>query len=50
VNAIVDLAKGDPRIVATPEQWGADPRLLNTPGGVVDLNPEGSATITPVTY
>jgi hypothetical protein len=37
VYAIVDLAKSDPRIVATPERWDADPRLLNTPGGVVDL-------------
>jgi putative DNA primase/helicase len=35
--AIVALAAEDPRIAATVEQWDADPWLLNTPDGVVDL-------------
>jgi putative DNA primase/helicase len=37
VNAVVSLARADPRIAATIEQWDADPWLLNTPTGVVDL-------------
>jgi putative DNA primase/helicase len=35
--AIVSLAKSDRLVAATPDQWDADPWLLNTPGGVVDL-------------
>lgn len=35
--AVVSLAGEDPRLVATTEQWDADPWLLNTPDGVVDL-------------
>jgi len=35
--AIVQLARADRRIAATVEQWDADPWLLNTPGGSVDL-------------
>jgi putative DNA primase/helicase len=34
---IADLAKSDPRIAASAGQWDADPWLLNTPAGVVDL-------------
>ena len=30
-------AKADRRHAATVDQWDADPWLLNTPGGVVDL-------------
>jgi putative DNA primase/helicase len=37
VAAIERLAKADRRIAATVDQWDADPWLLNTPGGVVDL-------------
>ena len=37
VAAAVTLARSDPRIAATVVQWDADPWLLNTPGGVVDL-------------
>jgi len=37
VAAIVTLARADRRIAATTEQWDADPWLLNTPGGIVDL-------------
>lgn len=37
VAAIERLAKADRRIAATVAQWDADPWLLNTPGGVIDL-------------
>ena len=37
VAAVERLAKSDRRHAATIEQWDADPWLLNTPGGVVDL-------------
>jgi putative DNA primase/helicase len=35
--AVVSLAAEDRRLTATTEQWDADPWLLNTPGGIVDL-------------
>ncbi len=37
VAAIERLAKADRRLAATTDQWDADPWLLNTPGGVIDL-------------
>jgi putative DNA primase/helicase len=37
VAAVERLAKGDRRHAATVDQWDADPWLLNTPAGVVDL-------------
>ena len=37
VSAVERLARSDRRLAATVEQWDADPWLLNTPGGVVDL-------------
>ena len=37
VAAIVNLARSDPRLAATVDQWDADPWLLNTPAGVFDL-------------
>jgi putative DNA primase/helicase len=37
IAAIERIAKADRRIVATFDQWDADPWLLNTPEGVVDL-------------
>jgi putative DNA primase/helicase len=37
VSAVERLARTDRRLAATVEQWDADPWLLNTPGGVVDL-------------
>ena len=37
VAAVVNLARADPRIQATADQWDADPWMLNTPGGVIDL-------------
>lgn len=35
--AVERLARADRQHAATTEQWDADPWLLNTPGGVVDL-------------
>lgn len=37
VTAVERLARADRRHAATADQWDADPWLLNTPGGVVDL-------------
>jgi putative DNA primase/helicase len=37
VAAVERLAKADRRVAATVDQWDADPWLLNTPGGTVDL-------------
>jgi putative DNA primase/helicase len=37
VAAVERLARSDRRHTATVEQWDADPWLLNTPGGAVDL-------------
>jgi putative DNA primase/helicase len=37
VAAIDRLARSDRRIAATIDQWDADPWLLNTPDGVIDL-------------
>ena len=37
VAAIQGLARSDRRLAATVEQWDANPDILNTPGGVVDL-------------
>jgi putative DNA primase/helicase len=37
VAAIERLAKADRRLAATADQWDADPWLLNTPWGVIDL-------------
>jgi putative DNA primase/helicase len=37
--AVVALAGEDRRLAATVDQWDADPWLLNTPDGVIDLRP-----------
>jgi putative DNA primase/helicase len=37
VAAVVQLARADRCIAATADQWDADPWLLNTPDGIVDL-------------
>jgi len=37
MNAITRLASADRRIATPADGWDADPWLLNTPGGVVDL-------------
>jgi putative DNA primase/helicase len=37
IAALEKLARSDRRFAATIDQWDADPWLLNTPGGVIDL-------------
>jgi putative DNA primase/helicase len=37
VAAVERLARSDPRLAATVDQWDADPWLLNTPDGAIDL-------------
>jgi putative DNA primase/helicase len=37
VAAVIQLARADRRLAATFDQWDADPMVLNTPDGVVDL-------------
>jgi P4 family phage/plasmid primase-like protien len=37
VAAVERLARGDRRHASTPDAWDADPWLLNTPSGIVDL-------------
>lgn len=37
VGGIVSLAQSDPRIALPADVWDADPMVLNTPGGVLDL-------------
>ena len=37
VAAVERLATADRRLAATIDQWDADPWLLNTPGGIIDL-------------
>ncbi len=44
VSAVERLARADRRHAATVDQWDADPWLLNTPGGIVDLR---TGTIRP---
>ncbi|MEM1173298.1 MAG: phage/plasmid primase, P4 family [Pseudomonadota bacterium] len=38
IAAVETLARSDRRMAITLDQFDADPMLLNTPGGVVDLN------------
>lgn len=37
VSNVLTLSRADQRIAAEPEQWNANPWLLGTPGGTVDL-------------
>lgn len=37
VNAVATLAGSDPQIAVAAREWDADPMLLGTPAGVVDL-------------
>jgi putative DNA primase/helicase len=37
IAAVVQIARADRRIAASIDQWDADPLLLNTPDGIVDL-------------
>jgi putative DNA primase/helicase len=38
VAGVITLARADRLLAATPEQWDANPWLLGTPGGTVDLH------------
>jgi putative DNA primase/helicase len=48
--AVVSLAGEDRRIAATTDQWDADPWLLNTPDGVVDLRTGATRAHRPGDY
>ena len=48
--AVVSLASEDRRLAATVEQWDADPWLLNTPGGVIDLRSGACRPARPEDY
>ena len=50
VAAVERLAKSDRRIAATTDQWDADPWLLNTPGGVIDLRTGRARPACPEDY
>ena len=47
VAATLSLARADRRHAATVDQWDADPWLLNTPGGIIDLRTGERRTATP---
>jgi putative DNA primase/helicase len=48
--AVLSLGSDDRRLAATVEQWDADPWLLNTPDGVVDLKTGQLRPATPEDY
>jgi putative DNA primase/helicase len=50
VAAVERLARADPRIAATIDQWDADLWLLNTPAGIVDLRTGVLRPATPEDY
>ncbi len=50
VYAVERLARADRRHAATIEQWDADPWLLNTPNGVVDLRSGAVRPASPADY
>lgn len=37
VNAVVSLARCDQRLVVDADEWDSDTSIINTPGGIVDL-------------
>ncbi len=50
VAAVERLARSDRRMAATVDQWDADPWLLNTPAGVVDLRTGATRPARPDDY
>jgi putative DNA primase/helicase len=50
VAAVERLARTDRRLAARTDQWDADPWLLNTPGGIVDLRIEAVRPTCPEDY
>jgi putative DNA primase/helicase len=41
IAAVERLARSDPRLAASVDQWDRDPWLLNTPAGTVELSKNG---------
>jgi putative DNA primase/helicase len=50
IAAIEKLARADRQHAATVDIWDADPWLLNTPGGIVDLRGGSTFTRDPLRY
>ena len=50
VAAVERLARSDRRLAATADQWDADPWLLNTPAGTVDLRTGAKLEHRPADY
>jgi putative DNA primase/helicase len=50
VAAVVTLARADRRLAATVDQWDADPWLLNTLDGAIDLRTGGACPHEPREY
>lgn len=50
VTGVLKLAQADARIAATTDQWDADPMLLNTPAGIVDLRTGDVSSSDPAAY
>lgn len=50
VAAVERLAKSDRRLAADADQWDADPWLLNTQDGIVDLRTGGTRPHSPLDY
>ena len=50
VAAIEKLARADRRHAATVDQWDADPWLLNTPDGIIDLRTGNTVSHDPERY
>jgi putative DNA primase/helicase len=50
VAAVERLAQSDRQMAATIDQWDADPWILNTPGGVVDLRTGRLRQASPTDY
>jgi putative DNA primase/helicase len=50
VVAVLSLARADRRLAATIDQWDADPWMLHTPGGIVDLTVGSGRKCLPQDY
>jgi len=50
VAAVVTLARADRRLAASVDQWDADPWLLNTPAGIIDLHTGKIRALRPDAY
>jgi P4 family phage/plasmid primase-like protien len=50
VGAVHTLVRSDNRLAATSDQWDADPWLLNTPEGMIDLHTSGVRKHDPYAY